>query len=176
MRFHSNHARYNSPFPPGQEEPINLEWQVPNILLFYLAPVIDAVLKSATTTMEPAIITSVCAILYGCPKDSTEEDLMAEMQRRYSVAAGLAQEGALPEAIVDAIEGFDGSTPCEEKENGRARRDEAARSLCQLRRYGYLEVKILAEKYAGELGIQWASQFTNASSSGLSACPPLKRS
>jgi hypothetical protein len=123
--------------------------------------------------MEPGIIKSVCAILYGCPQDTTEEDLMTEMQRRYSVAAGLAQDGAQPEAVVDAIEGFDRSTPCQEKENGRARRDAEARSLCQLQKYGYLEIKILAEKYAGEMGIQWASQFTNTSSSGRSACPPL---
>lgn len=123
--------------------------------------------------MEPGIIKSVCAILYGCPQDTTEEDLMTEMQRRYSVAAGLAQDGAQPEAIVDAIEGFDRSTPCREKENGRARRDAEARSLCQLQKYGYLEIKILAEKYAGEMGIQWASQFMNTASSGRSACPPL---
>jgi hypothetical protein len=123
--------------------------------------------------MELGIIKSVFAILYGCPQDKTEEDLMTEMQRRYSVAAELAQDGAQPEAIVDAIEGFDRSTPCQEKENGRARRDAEARSLCQLQKYGYLEIKILAEKYAGEMGIQWASQFTNTSSSGRSACPRL---
>jgi hypothetical protein len=123
--------------------------------------------------MEPGIIKSVCAILYGCPQDTTEEDLTTEMQRRYAVAAGLAKDGAQPEAIVDAIEGFDRSTPCEEKENGRARRDAEARSLCQLQRCGYLEIKILADKYAGELGIQWASQFRDASSSSRSACPPL---
>lgn len=104
--------------------------------------------------MEPGIVKSVFAILYGCPQDRTEEDLVTEMQRRYAVAAGLVQGGAQPQAIVDAIEGFDLTTPYEEKEIARAGRDAAARSLCRLQKYGYLEVKILAEKYAGELGIQ----------------------
>jgi hypothetical protein len=123
--------------------------------------------------MEPGIIKRVFAILYGCPQDTTEEDLLTEMRRRYSVAAGLIKAGAKPEAIVDAIEGFERNTPCKVKEHGRALRDAEAQSLCRLESYGYLEVKILAEKYAGELGIQWASQFTNASASGRSACPPL---
>jgi hypothetical protein len=119
------------------------------------------------------IITSVFAILYGCPQYTTEQDLMTEMRRRYSLAAELAQDGAEPQAIVDAIEGFEGSAPYEEKENGRARRSAAACSLCQLQKYGYLEVKILAEKYADELAIQWASQFTK--DLGRSAWPALSR-
>lgn len=123
--------------------------------------------------MEPGIIKRVFAILYGCPQETTEEELLTEMGHRYSLAAGLVQSGAEPQAIVDAIEGFDGNVPCEEKENGRARRDAEAQSLCQLQSYGYLEVKILAEKYAGEMGIQWASQFVNASSQGRSGHPPL---
>jgi|HubBroStandDraft_2_1064218.scaffolds.fasta_scaffold397683_2 hypothetical protein len=123
--------------------------------------------------MEPGFIKRVFAILYGCPQDTTEEDLLTEMRLRYSLAADLIKAGAQPQAVVDAIEGFDRSAPCEEKERGRALRNAEAQSLCQLQRYGYLEIKILAEKYAGELGIQWASQFTNASSADMSACPSL---
>ena len=123
--------------------------------------------------MEPGIIKRVFAILYGCPQETTEEDLLTEMGHRYSLAAGLVEAGAEPQAIVDAIEGFDENIPCEEKETGRAHRDAEAQSLCRLQSYGYLEVKILAEKYAGEMGIQWASQFVKASSKGRSGRPPL---
>jgi hypothetical protein len=123
--------------------------------------------------MEPGIVKSVFAILYGCPQDTTEEDLLTLMRHRYSLAAELVREGARPEVIVDAIEGFDLATSPKEKENDRASRDVAAQSLCRLWSYGYIEVKILAEKYAGEMGIHWASQFTGAASSGQSASPLL---
>jgi hypothetical protein len=136
---------------------------------------VATVLRSATSTyiMEPGIVKHVFAILYGCPQDTTEEDLLTLMRHRYSVAAGLVKEGACLEAVVDAIEGFDWSTSIKEKEDGRARRDAAAQSFCRLQSYGYLEVKILAEKYAGEMGIHWASQFTDASAAGQPVWPPL---
>jgi hypothetical protein len=108
--------------------------------------------------MELGIVQSVFEILYGCRPGMTEEELNTEMQRRYAVAAGLSEHGAFDQAMLDALEGFDLSATAEENQIGREEREVAARSLCRLHQCNYIEVKILADRFLGELAIQWASE------------------